>query len=221
MQMSYAFISHSSADEELAKQLAQRLGKENVWIDLEDLKAGDLIPRKLAESIHESKWFILIASQEAMESQWVRYELNVAIMNEIQDNDYRIIAARIDDCKVHPELLEELPPELPKRFRRIRDTIQAEMKLKQKQFEAARKLIKKYDLYSDSYLVDVAGRIELSDAMEAMGKKQLDIAKGRLKRGREIIERALRKFPENQNLQQTCELITKWEAQLKIWRTST
>jgi tetratricopeptide (TPR) repeat protein len=102
--MSYAFISHSRADEELAKQLAQRLGKEKVWIDLEDLKAGDLIPRKLAESIHESKWFILIASQEAMESQWVRYELNVAIMNEIQDNDYRVIAARIDDCEVHPEL---------------------------------------------------------------------------------------------------------------------
>jgi len=111
--MSYAFISHSSADEELAKQLAQRLGKENVWIDLEDLKAGDLIPRKLAESIHKSKWFILIASQEAMESRWVRYELNVAIMNEIQDNDYRIIAVRIDDCEVHPELLPFLYVDCP------------------------------------------------------------------------------------------------------------
>ena len=131
------------------------------------------------------------------------------------------LEGRRGNLEVAEELLEELPPKLPKRFRRIRDTIKAEMKLKQKQFEAARKLIKRYDLYSDPYLADVAGRIELSDAMEAIGKKQLDIAKGRLGIGREIIERALRKFSENQNLQQTCELITKWEAQLKIWRTST
>lgn len=102
--MSYAFISHCSADEDIAKQLAQRLGKENVWIDLWDLNAGDLIPRKLAETIRESKWFILIASQEAMESRWVRYELNIAITHWIQNSGYRIIVVRIDDCKVHPEL---------------------------------------------------------------------------------------------------------------------
>ncbi len=51
-------------------------------------------------------------------------------------------------------------------------------------------------MYSDPYLSDVASRIELSDAMDAIGKKQLDVAKSRLKRGREIIEPALRKFPE-------------------------
>jgi len=107
--------------------------------------------------------------------------------------------------------LKELPQKLSKRFRRVRDTIRAEIKLKQRQYEAARKLIKRYDVYSDPYLADVASRIELSDAMDAIGKRQLDIAKGRLKRGREIIETALRKFPENKKLQQTCELITKWE----------
>lgn len=102
--MNYAFISHSSSDKEIAEQLTQRLGKETVWFDLWDLDAGDLIPRKLSEAIQDSKWFVLIASQKAMESRWVRYELNIAITNWIQDNDYRIIVARIDDCKVHPEL---------------------------------------------------------------------------------------------------------------------
>ena len=102
--MNYAFISHSSSDKEIVEQLAQRLKKENVWCDLWDLNAGDLIPRKLSEAIQDSKWFVLIASQEAMESRWVRYELNIAITNSIQDEDYRIIVARIDDCEVHPEL---------------------------------------------------------------------------------------------------------------------
>ena len=85
--MRYAFISHSSTDEELAEQLAQVLGKEKVWVDLWNLNAGDLIPRKLAESIHESNWFVLLASQEAMNSRWVRYELNIAITKWIQDNN--------------------------------------------------------------------------------------------------------------------------------------
>ncbi|MDY6965636.1 MAG: toll/interleukin-1 receptor domain-containing protein [Halobacteriota archaeon] len=111
--MNYTFISHSSADEELAEQLAKRFKKEDVWFDKWNLDVGDLIPQGLAEAIHESKWFILIASREAMESRWVRYELNIAITNSIQDSDYRIIVARIDECEVHPELTPFLYVDYP------------------------------------------------------------------------------------------------------------
>ena len=121
--MNYAFISHSSSDKEIVEQLAQRLKKENVWCDLWDLNAGDLIPRKLSEAIQDSKWFVLIASQEAMESRWVRYELNIAITNSIQDADYRIIVARIDDCKIHPELSPFLYIDCPNQPDRAIDEI--------------------------------------------------------------------------------------------------
>jgi tetratricopeptide (TPR) repeat protein len=121
--MSYAFISHSSEDKALAEQLAQSLEKERVWFDVWDLNTGDLIPRKLAESIHDSKWFILLASQKAMESRWVRYELNIAIMNWIQDNEYRIIVSRIDDCQVHPELSPFLYVDCPGQPNRAIDEI--------------------------------------------------------------------------------------------------
>lgn len=103
--MNYAFISHSSADKELAERLAKKLGEKNVFFDLWDLDSGDLVPKKLAEAIHESKWFILLASRKAMESHWVRYEINIAIINTIENEDFRIIAARIDDCEIHPELM--------------------------------------------------------------------------------------------------------------------
>jgi len=100
----YAFISHSSADADLARLLAEHLGKERVFVDLWNLDAGDLLPRELAEAIQLSKSFVLIASQQAMESEWVRYEVNLALIQWIERLDYKIIVARIDDCVVLPEL---------------------------------------------------------------------------------------------------------------------
>jgi len=99
-----AFVSHSSEDKAIAEQLAQRLGKEKVWVDFWNLDAGEVLPQRIAEAIHASKWFILIASRKAMESRWVRYELNIALIRWIQEADCRIIVMRIDDCKVHAEL---------------------------------------------------------------------------------------------------------------------
>ncbi|MBA7495031.1 hypothetical protein ES702_05610 [subsurface metagenome] len=100
----HAFISHSSEDKAIAERLAHRLGKEKVWVDFWNLDAGDVLPQRIAEAIHASKWFILIASRKAMESRWVRYELNIALIRWIQEADCRIIVMRIDDCKVHTEL---------------------------------------------------------------------------------------------------------------------
>jgi len=100
----YAFLSHASADEDLALAVADKLRTVGVWVDLWNLDAGDLLPSKIAEAIYGSKWFVLIASHKAVNSRWVKYELNMAIIKWIEDSDYRIVVARVDDCEVPKEL---------------------------------------------------------------------------------------------------------------------
>jgi len=102
--MTFAFLSHSSKDYLIVEELAKRLGEENIFYDKWNLDAGELLPSKLSEVIYDSKWFVLIASKNSMDSRWVKYELNIAIMRHIEDENYRIIVAKIDDCEIPHEL---------------------------------------------------------------------------------------------------------------------
>lgn len=102
--MTFAFLCHSSSDKQIVEKLAEKLGKENIYYDKWDLDAGDLLPAKLSEAIYESRWFILLASKKSMASRWVKFELNIALKKWIEDENYRIIVAKIEDCEVHREL---------------------------------------------------------------------------------------------------------------------
>lgn len=78
--MSYVFLSHSSVDKELVELLAVRFGEENVFFDKWDLSAGRLIPSDIAQGVFGSSWFVIIASKAAMNSRWVKYEINLALI---------------------------------------------------------------------------------------------------------------------------------------------
>ena len=102
--MNYAFISHSTEDKNLAESLAQRLGKENVFFDKWNLSSGRLLASDIAKGVFGSSWFIIIASKSAAKSQWIKYEMNLAVIRWIEDENYRILVARIDDCDIPHEL---------------------------------------------------------------------------------------------------------------------
>lgn len=114
-------------DERLADQLAIKLGERNVFYDKWNLEAGQLLPEELTKGISESKWFIVLASKNAMESRWIKYEINLAIIRWIKDENYRIVVARIDECEIHPELQPfvyiDCPGDSQKAIERIVDLI--------------------------------------------------------------------------------------------------
>jgi tetratricopeptide (TPR) repeat protein len=64
------------------------------------MEAGDLLSDKIETGIDEAKNFLIILSKNSIESSWVNYELNMAIIKFLQNEDYQIIIARIDDVEV-------------------------------------------------------------------------------------------------------------------------
>jgi hypothetical protein len=120
--MVYAFLSHSSADKSLVEDLAASLGQKNVFFDKWNLDEG-LLPSGIAKGVTDSNWFILIASKNSMESRWVKYEINLALIRWIKDRNYHIVVARIDDCEIIPELSPFLYVNYPNNSKKVIEEI--------------------------------------------------------------------------------------------------
>lgn len=102
--MVYAFLSHSDKDEKLADSLAKQLTSEKVFYDKWNLEKGKFLPSQIARGIYDAKWFVLLATKNSIASKFVTYEINLGIIRAIEDNDFKIIVAKIDDCEIPFEL---------------------------------------------------------------------------------------------------------------------
>lgn len=111
--MNRVFISHSSEDRDFVNTLAEQLGRDSVWVDLFDLDTGDILPARIAEAVQGAKWFVLVATRASMESSWVRWEVNMALIRSLEKDECRIIVVRIETCQLHPELSPFLAIDCP------------------------------------------------------------------------------------------------------------
>ena len=76
------FISYSYEDKEFVEWLKdnlQGLGHE-IWYDQQEIQLGDSIKQKITLGIQSSSTFIVILSNSSKNSNWVRYELNSALL---------------------------------------------------------------------------------------------------------------------------------------------
>ncbi|HLO31039.1 MAG TPA: toll/interleukin-1 receptor domain-containing protein [Anaerolineales bacterium] len=75
------FISYSRRDQEFVTRLASDLDAHvaGVWFDQSTIQAGQKWHDEIMEGIHECKAFILVLSPDAMESRYVREEINKAL----------------------------------------------------------------------------------------------------------------------------------------------
>lgn len=65
------------------------MGPSEVWVDLFDLDGGDELVPVISRAIQKAKWFILVATKNALESRWVQHEATLATVRAIEDNDFR------------------------------------------------------------------------------------------------------------------------------------
>lgn len=104
--MANLFLSHSSKDKSFVKTLAKDLlatGHE-VWLDEWEIRVGECIVKKVEEGIENSDYVIIVLSNHSVSSTWVGKEWRSKYMEEIVENEVRILPVIIEDCVVPPLL---------------------------------------------------------------------------------------------------------------------
>ncbi|MCC7479020.1 toll/interleukin-1 receptor domain-containing protein [bacterium] len=81
-----AFLCHSSKDKPFVEALAEHLMAHGVevWFDKWDIQPGDSLRRKIEEGIESSGFFIPVLSENSLESEWVKTELDAATILKLQ-----------------------------------------------------------------------------------------------------------------------------------------
>lgn len=106
-----AFISHAGEDKDVfAKPLARRLRELGVeaWLDEWEIKPGDsLVTKIFHEAMAQSDAVVVVLSKTSVAKPWVKKELDVAVVRNIQKLS-RLIPVRIDDCEVPEALRDQL-----------------------------------------------------------------------------------------------------------------
>jgi len=100
------FISYSYQDKEFVEWLKnelQGLGLE-IWYDQAEIQVGDSIKAKVSEGIQSSSAFILVLSNSSKNSDWVRYEMNSALLLNAIKKGIAILPIKIDDLAIPSDL---------------------------------------------------------------------------------------------------------------------
>ncbi len=96
------FLSHSSADKPVVRQLAEGLkaGGLRVWFDEWIIKPGDLISTKIEEGLEHSAVLLFCMSANAFGSDWVQLESHTALFRDPFNRDRRFVPLRLDNATV-------------------------------------------------------------------------------------------------------------------------
>lgn len=97
-----AFICHASEDKAVARSFALGLAQFGVttWLDEAEMRPGDRLVDKLAAGIHNSRWFIILLTNNSVNKRWVQFELSQAIDREVRDEETVVVPVVLSDCEV-------------------------------------------------------------------------------------------------------------------------
>ncbi len=99
-QYASCFISYAHQDEPLAQRLYKDLQDKGVrcWIASQDLRPGDYHYSRIDEAIHSNEKVLLLLSQDAMTSPWVKHEVQTALAREIVQDRIVLFPLRLDEA---------------------------------------------------------------------------------------------------------------------------
>jgi TIR domain-containing protein len=94
------FLSHCHTDKPFARKLASdlRAAGARVWLDEAEIRVGDSLITKVTEAIDTMDYLAVLLSPEAVASEWVRRELDLALNREIQGKHLLVLPLLLQDC---------------------------------------------------------------------------------------------------------------------------
>ena len=100
------FLSHSSKDKTVARELAERLKGDGllVWLDEWVIKPGDSIPLAIEQGLENSRTLVLVMSKNAFASDWVTLERHTVLFRDPTNQKRRFIPLRLDNANIKDSL---------------------------------------------------------------------------------------------------------------------
>ena len=94
------FLSHSSRDKAVVRDLAERLREDGlrVWLDAWEIRPGDNIPHRIEEGLEHSRVLVLCMSAHAFGSDWAQLESQTFRFRDPLNRERRFIPLRLDDA---------------------------------------------------------------------------------------------------------------------------
>ncbi|MEM9091028.1 MAG: TIR domain-containing protein [Cyanobacteria bacterium P01_F01_bin.53] len=102
------FLSHSSKDKDVVREIANRLKADGVrvWFDEWEIHPGDNIPHKLEEGLEHSRMLVLCMSAQAFGSDWAQLESNTFRFRDPLNHSRRFIPLQLDDVPLKGSLAQ-------------------------------------------------------------------------------------------------------------------
>jgi hypothetical protein len=100
------FLSHSSGDKDVVRDIANRLKSDGVrvWFDEWEIKPGDSIPAKIEDGLEHSRVLVLCMSAAALAAGWPKLESHTFRFKDPLNHDRRLIPLRLDDAPLKGSL---------------------------------------------------------------------------------------------------------------------
>lgn len=106
--MTTLFISHSSSDDRRVRAVVGALEHKGVkvWVDHHDLSAGGDIAGRINDGLEQSDAFLLLFSQDAAESKWVKQEWSAALSRHLESEEKFPLLIGLLDSARPPRVLQ-------------------------------------------------------------------------------------------------------------------
>lgn len=100
------FISYSYQDNDFVTWLQDKLKDLDIefWYDQAEISLGESIKEKVNEGLNSCNAFILVLSHSSKDSDWVRYEMNSALLLNAIKKGISVFPVKIDDSEVPSDL---------------------------------------------------------------------------------------------------------------------
>ena len=97
------FLCHATEDKLFVRKLKkslERKGVSEVWVDEGELLIGDSLLNKIEEGINMTKYFGVVLSPRAIQSKWVKRELEIAMNREIESDEVIVLPLLYERCEL-------------------------------------------------------------------------------------------------------------------------
>jgi type III secretory pathway component EscV len=102
------FLSHSSADKDLARQLARDLQSSNVdvWLDQWEVRVGEEFVQRIEQGLDQVEFVIVLLTHASVASEWVSREWRRKVQHEAQTKRIAVVPVRAERCEI-PDFLAQ------------------------------------------------------------------------------------------------------------------